>query len=99
MPITLPQFAKGVACSEGKHPNNACQACRKIGPDYDHWRKQHGGAEQFDCPYGYKMGKWVPMRGLGDAIERVTQTVGIAPCGGCKERRDKLNKIVPFENA
>lgn len=47
-----------------------------------------------------------PMRGLGDAIERVTQATGIkavveyfggGECGGCKKRRDALNRAVPFK--
>jgi hypothetical protein len=97
MPVTLPQFQSGVACADGKHPNSACNACRKIGPEYDHWRLANGGSAQFDCPHGYQMGKHVQLRGLGDAIERVTQAVGIKPCGGCKDRRDKLNELVPFE--
>jgi len=36
------------------------------------------------------------MRGLGDAVAKVTSAVGIKPCSGCKRRRDKLNKLVPF---
>lgn len=34
--------------------------------------------------------------GLGDVIAIVTSAVGIKPCEGCKERQDKLNKLVPF---
>jgi hypothetical protein len=37
-----------------------------------------------------------PMEGLGDAIRRVTDWAGIKPCAACDERRDKLNRIVPF---
>jgi len=37
-----------------------------------------------------------PMRGLGDVVERVAAKVGIKPCGGCKERKALLNRIVPF---
>jgi hypothetical protein len=36
------------------------------------------------------------MRGLGDAIAKLTSAVGIQPCGGCKKRQEMLNKIVPF---
>ena len=36
------------------------------------------------------------MRGLGDAIARVTDAVGIPKCGGCAKRQELLNKIVPF---
>jgi hypothetical protein len=40
-----------------------------------------------------------PMRGLGDAIAKATTAVGIKPCGGCKQRQEALNKLVPFGNA
>lgn len=36
------------------------------------------------------------MRGLGDAVAKVTKTLGIKECGGCKKRREALNKMVPF---
>lgn len=32
-------------------------------------------------------------KGLGDAIAKVTKAVGIRPCGGCQERRARLNEI------
>ena len=39
--------------------------------------------------------KWT---GLGDVIASATSAVGIKPCGGCKQRQEALNKLVPFEN-
>ena len=36
------------------------------------------------------------MRGLGDAVARVTGAVGVRPCAGCKRRQQKLNELVPF---
>lgn len=48
-------------------------------------------------------------RGLGDTIEKVTKATGIKkvvdtvskatgkPCG-CKERRDTLNRMFPYDN-
>jgi hypothetical protein len=36
------------------------------------------------------------MRGLGDVVAAMTSAVGIQPCGGCKERQEQLNRIVPF---
>lgn len=39
-----------------------------------------------------------PMRGLGDAVAKVTKTLGIKECGGCTKRREALNKMVPFGN-
>ncbi len=35
-------------------------------------------------------------RGLGDTIFKVTQTLRIPHCGGCEERREKLNAAVPY---
>jgi len=37
-------------------------------------------------------------KGLGDTIAKVTKAVGIKPCGGCKKRQEKLNKMFPYEN-
>ena len=36
-------------------------------------------------------------RGLGDTIAKMTSKLGIKPCGGCKKRQEKLNKIVPYK--
>jgi hypothetical protein len=36
------------------------------------------------------------LRGLGDVVAAMTTAVGIAPCGGCKERQEQLNRIIPF---
>lgn len=35
-------------------------------------------------------------RGLGDTIAYFTTAIGIKPCGGCKERQEMLNKLVPY---
>jgi hypothetical protein len=34
--------------------------------------------------------------GLGDAIKRVTSSIGIKPCGGCQQRASKLNNLIVF---
>ena len=34
--------------------------------------------------------------GLGDAIHSLTASVGIQPCGGCRRRAAKLNRLVSF---
>jgi hypothetical protein len=36
------------------------------------------------------------LQGLGDVIAAVTKRLGIPECGGCKQRRQGLNKAVPF---
>jgi len=38
-----------------------------------------------------------PMRGLGDAVARVTKAVGITPCGPCQKRQEILNQRFPFK--
>lgn len=32
--------------------------------------------------------------GVGDIIKRVTSTMGIQPCGGCKRRAQALNRVL-----
>jgi hypothetical protein len=39
------------------------------------------------------------IKGLGDVVEAMTKAVGIKPCGGCAQRRDKLNALVPFRRS
>jgi hypothetical protein len=34
--------------------------------------------------------------GLGDAVKRVTNAVGIRPCGGCERRAQALNRAFPI---
>jgi hypothetical protein len=34
--------------------------------------------------------------GLGDAIKRATASVGVRPCGGCRQRAAALNRWVGF---
>jgi hypothetical protein len=34
--------------------------------------------------------------GLGDAIKRVTSSVGVKPCGGCQRRAATLNRWIVF---
>lgn len=36
-------------------------------------------------------------RGLGDTVAKLTTKLGITPCGGCKDRQQKLNEIVPYK--
>lgn len=50
----------------------------------------------FECPKGQL---WIKekSRGLGDTIANLTSKAGIKPCGGCKKRQNKLNKMVPYK--
>ncbi len=34
--------------------------------------------------------------GLGDAIKRITYTIGIKPCGSCEQRAAALNRWLTF---
>ncbi|MER8236478.1 hypothetical protein ACIRQY_22585 [Streptomyces sp. NPDC101490] len=34
--------------------------------------------------------------GLGDLVTRATRAVGVAPCGGCARRAERLNRWVGF---
>jgi hypothetical protein len=52
-----------------------------------------------NCP-GARVSEWSPSqpsRGLGDTIAKLTNAVGIKPCGGCKRRQRALNRLVPYK--
>lgn len=36
------------------------------------------------------------LRGLGDAVAKLTSAVGVKPCAGCHKRQAKLNAAIPF---
>lgn len=36
------------------------------------------------------------IRGFGDLVSKVTGALGIEECGGCEERKKKLNNMLPF---
>ena len=36
------------------------------------------------------------INGLGDVVHKVTSKLRIRECGGCKKRREALNRLVPF---
>jgi len=36
-------------------------------------------------------------RGLGDTIAKFTSALGIKPCGGCTDRQETLNRLVPYK--
>lgn len=35
-------------------------------------------------------------RGAGDAVANTTKAAGVKPCGGCKKRQSKLNRLFPW---
>ena len=36
-------------------------------------------------------------KGLGDSVANITSLFGVKPCGGCKKRQEKLNKLFPYK--
>jgi hypothetical protein len=38
-----------------------------------------------------------PSRGIGDTVAKITSKLGVKPCGGCKKRQTKLNKMFAFK--
>jgi hypothetical protein len=36
-----------------------------------------------------------PIRGAGDAVKLVANALGIKTCGGCQQRREALNRLLP----
>ena len=79
---------KVLACHTRAH----CRTCRT---DAD-WRERVTGVREFACPHGFTADK-LPSRGLGDSIAKLTDKLGIKPCGGCKARQARLNKLVPYK--
>lgn len=37
--------------------------------------------------------------GLGDVVKKLTQAVGVRPCGGCARRAAALNRVVVLRAA
>ena len=37
-------------------------------------------------------------KGLGDTVAKITKAVGIKPCGACKKRQEKLNRLFPYKD-
>lgn len=82
---------KLLSCKSAVH----CRTCREDSDAARAWRRSVTGEDDFDCPFGVTASK-LPSRGFGDTIEKLTRKLGIPSCGGCKRRRDKLNKALPY---
>jgi hypothetical protein len=93
-------FTQTPTCTSGLH----CQSCRdrKGGLELRIRWGQHfimpAGGEAFTCPLGKPWGWQAPSRGLGDTIAKVTRALGIKECGGCKKRKEALNRLVPYSH-
>ena len=58
------------------------------------------GEIDFECPRGKPWGYMPKSRGLGDTVAKAIKaaTFGkVKPCGGCKKRQARLNKLVPYK--
>ena len=40
-----------------------------------------------------------PSRGLGDTFAKITKAAGVKPCGKCKKRQAKLNRLIPYKSS
>jgi len=36
-------------------------------------------------------------KGVGDTIAKLTSSIGLKPCGGCKKRQEAFNKAFPYK--
>lgn len=96
------KFFQTVHCTSRAH----CFACRTDAA----WRAslvRAGLSDKvdFDCPQGFTEDN-LPIKGLGDLVARVANPVAgvidkvagtnLKGCGGCKGRRETLNRVVPF---
>lgn len=51
------------------------------------------------CLFICKENTTPPSRGLGDTVKKIIDRVTFRkakPCGGCKKRREALNKLIPY---
>lgn len=91
-------FTETPHCRKGVH----CETCRARTEAGQQWRdniSQHFiPPKDWTCPFGVDWDtgatnakKLLRKLKLGDKIEKITRTVGIQPCGGCKERKRILN--------
>jgi len=59
---------------------------------------EDSGTEPKRSPYRIRLPGFLieEETGLGDAIKRVTYSMGIKPCGGCERRAAALNQWMRF---
>jgi len=36
-------------------------------------------------------------KGAGDTVKKIMDKLGIKPCGGCKQRQEILNRLIPYK--
>jgi len=99
-------FYESFHCTSQAH----CGTCRLDTAEGRAWREsiaKHFSVPSidFECPQGKPWMKEKPVapaksRGLGDTVAKVIHKVSrgkIKPCGGCKKRQAKLNRLVPYK--
>ena len=104
----MKNFFDNFACLSEAH----CDTCRLQTDEGRAWREsiaKHFSVPSvdFECPHGKPWLKEKPVaptksRGLGDTVAKAIHAVSrgkIKPCGGCKKRQAKLNKLVPYKQA
>ena len=93
--MTLPVFTDTALCRGGK----ACSTCRRKegGRPFRELFRRFSALPDDDVDFECPRGKAWASEGLGDTIAKVTTAFGIKPCGGCKERQAKLNKLMPYK--
>ena len=41
--------------------------------------------------------KGMKSKGAGDTIKKIMDKLGIPQCGGCKQRQEILNRLIPYK--
>ena len=96
----MKSFIEDFTCVSKVH----CQTCRdktKVGKSFRESLLRvfvlPGDETEFSCPHGRPWGWQKPSSGLGDTIGKIANAIGIKECGGCKKRKEALNKLVPYK--
>lgn len=91
------EWIQAPACQSRVH----CRACLSDPAWHARRSTRYVMPPQGTCPHGVTLETvdHSKMRGLGDLVAKATKAVGIKPCGGCRKRQEKLNKLVPFNKA
>mgnify|MGYP003151712521 CR=1 FL=1 len=74
------EYTCSLGLFEGTPDPRDCANCLK----YEAGKAEDEGNEDWKAD--------MPSRGLGDTVAKITNAVGIKPCGGCKKRQEALNK-------
>ena len=98
----MKNFAETTACLQEVH----CITCRNRENGYK-FRESLSKAFKlpndeinFECPYGKEWEHKSKSKGLGDTLKKAIEKVTLGkvkPCGGCKKRQEKLNKLFPYK--